>query len=131
MLRLQAESVALLVSVSLFSDEGSVQEIARIQLYCRFCRINLKNSTAIRFASSRPQRTTMRQTTGRLIRPALFRNSAIQFRAAMKLPSGSRLTPKIPTRRVLARGFSGSNCQRGLARRAQFKMTLKTGRSAR
>ena len=56
MLCLQAEPVALLVSMSLFSDEGSVQEIAGIQLYCRFCRIDLKHSTAIWFASSGRQR---------------------------------------------------------------------------
>ena len=56
MLRLQAESVALLVSVSLFSNDGSVQEITGIQLHRRFCRVDLKHSTAIRFASSGRQR---------------------------------------------------------------------------
>ena len=56
MLRLQAKSVAQFIGVPLLPGDGSVQEIAGIELHRRFGRENFQHPPAGRFMRSGGQR---------------------------------------------------------------------------
>ena len=52
-LGLQGESKMLLVDVSLFTRNGSIQEIAGIELYAGLCRVDLQHAAGPRFVNVR------------------------------------------------------------------------------
>ena len=79
-----------------------------------------------------PLADDQRQTTRRLIRPPPFRNSAIQFRAAMKLPLWLSLDSEDPDEEGFGARVLGVEVSTKAGHGAlRCKLTWKTGRSPR